>query len=72
MPQRPRRSKLAAALVARASVPYEAKAPLLELRGVHAGYGQARVLEGIDLRVERAAPSPSSAPTAPARRRWRT
>mgnify|MGYP003375434847 CR=1 FL=1 len=45
--------KLAAALVARASVPYEAKAPLLELRGVHAGYGQARVLEGIDLRVER-------------------
>jgi ABC-type branched-subunit amino acid transport system ATPase component len=45
--------KLAAALVARAAVPYEAKAPLLELRGVHAGYGQARVLEGIDLKVER-------------------
>ncbi len=46
-------AKLAAVLVARAAVPYEAKAPLLELRGVHAGYGQARVLEGIDLRVER-------------------
>lgn len=27
------------------------KAPLLELRGVHAGYGQARVLTGVDLTV---------------------
>jgi branched-chain amino acid transport system ATP-binding protein len=28
------------------------RTPLLELKGVHAGYGQARVLEGIDLAVQ--------------------
>jgi ABC-type branched-subunit amino acid transport system ATPase component len=33
------------------AVPEAAAAPLLELRGIHAGYGQARVLHGIDLKV---------------------
>ncbi|MBE2245013.1 MAG: ATP-binding cassette domain-containing protein [Burkholderiaceae bacterium] len=46
--------RLAAALVAPVSVPVEATmVPLLVLRGVHAGYGQARILEGIDLAVVR-------------------
>jgi ABC-type branched-subunit amino acid transport system ATPase component len=30
----------------------KARAPILELRGIHAGYGQARVLNGIDLVVQ--------------------
>ncbi|MCC7099454.1 MAG: ATP-binding cassette domain-containing protein [Rubrivivax sp.] len=42
-----------AARVAPAAASGATQAPLLELRGVHAGYGQARVLEGIDLVVQR-------------------
>jgi ABC-type branched-subunit amino acid transport system ATPase component len=46
-------SKVLASLVARtAAAPATGLSPpLLELRGIHAGYGQARVLNGIDLTV---------------------
>ena len=42
-----------AALVARGAATHDGPAapPLLELRGIHAGYGQARVLNGVNLQV---------------------
>lgn len=40
-----------AGLVAPTKASQVSAAPVLELRGVHAGYGQARVLNGIDLKV---------------------
>ena len=42
---------------------------LLRIDGLHAGYGKVEVLHGISLVVPKAAWSPSSARTAPARRR---
>jgi branched-chain amino acid transport system ATP-binding protein len=49
----PDQAQPGAAATAAAASPARAPAttPLLELRGIHAGYGQARVLTGIDLRV---------------------
>jgi len=45
--------KAIAGLVAKTDTAADGKTPpVLELRGVHAGYGQARVLNGIDLRVQ--------------------
>ena len=44
--------------------------PLLDVRGLHAGYGEVEILRGIDLaRRRRARSSRCSAPTAPASRR---
>jgi branched-chain amino acid transport system ATP-binding protein len=47
------RSHGVARLVGSSAAPVaQSRPPILELQGVHAGYGQARVLNGIDLRVE--------------------
>jgi len=47
----PPQREVAAPMPVAAQALAPALAPLLELKGVHAGYGQARVLEGIDLAV---------------------
>ena len=41
---------------------------VLQVRGLHAGYGSIRVLHGIDFEVENGEIVPSSARTAQARR----
>ncbi|MGS0567205.1 hypothetical protein ACU8V6_00180 [Vibrio alginolyticus] len=42
----------------------------ISVRGIEKSYKDLHVLRGVDFEVERAASSPSSARTAPARPRW--
>ena len=46
-----------------------AASPLLEVRGLHAGYGAVEVLRGIDLQVGEGEAVACSGATAPARPR---